>query len=57
MADSAHKARIADIVVTLNKGEEGITYYVAKHRTDAGQQTVGPIPTDFVYGRICPTSR
>lgn len=57
MADSAHKARIADIVVTLNKGEEGITYFVAKHRTDAGQQTVGPIPTDFVYGRICPTGQ
>ena len=59
LADSQHKARAADLVLTLNATENGsmMTIYVAKNRTSDSQLTAGPMPTDFKYGRIGPIKR
>lgn len=55
-ADSMNKPRIADLVLTLNPEEEGemMRFFVAKHRTGRSRFEVGPLPTDFVVGRIAP---
>lgn len=55
-ADSMNKPRIADLVITLNPEEEGemMRFFVAKHRTGRSRFEVGPLPTDFVVGRIAP---
>ena len=60
MADSMHKGRIADLVITLNlQGEEGdeMEYYVAKHRTGKSRFTVGPMRHDFAHGMMAAVSR
>ena len=55
-ADSTHKVRIADLVITLNvdkeKGE--IKYFVAKHRLGKSDMLIGPLPIDFGRGRMAP---
>lgn len=52
-ADSMHKVRVADLVVTLNVPEEGsIDYFVAKHRTGRGREATGPLPHDWETGRM-----
>lgn len=55
-ADSTHKVRIADLVVTLNvdkeKGE--IKYFIAKHRLGKSDMLIGPLPIDFARGRMAP---
>ena len=53
-ADSMHKVRVADLVITLNPREEQILYFVAKFRTGAGKMQVGPIPHDWDRGRMSP---
>ena len=60
VADSMHKVRIADLVITLNvKGEDTdlLEYYIAKHRTGRSRVIVGPLPTEFERGRISPVQR
>jgi KaiC/GvpD/RAD55 family RecA-like ATPase len=55
MADSMHKGRVADMVITLNaEGEETdlMSMFVAKNRTGKSRFTVGPLPTDFAFGRL-----
>jgi len=56
VADSMHKVRVPDLVVTLNPNDEDRTmeYFVAKHRIGEGRQTAGPVPTDWETGRMCP---
>jgi len=56
-ADSMHKVRVADLVVTLNPREEGLIYFVAKNRGGPAGLAVGPLPTDFERGRITPVAR
>lgn len=55
-ADSQHKARVADLILTLNAMSEGeeMEFYVAKNRTGKGRIAVGPLPTEFECGRIAP---
>lgn len=55
-ADSQHKVRIADQVISINPRDEGETnlFYVAKNRTGASQMKVGPIPHEYHLGRIAP---
>ena len=54
-ADSMHKIRVADLVVTLNcDGEDEMKFHIAKHRTGRSKRTVGPLPTEFEVGRIAP---
>lgn len=53
-ADSLHKARVGDLVVTLNVSEDRktIMIHVPKHRTGEAGQTIGPLPTAFAVGRL-----
>lgn len=59
VADSMHKVRVADLVLTLNVRDDGvqIEFYVAKNRTGKSRFAVGPVPTDFERGRIVPITR
>lgn len=60
VADSMHKVRIADLVITLNvKGDDSdlLEFYIAKHRTGRSRLIVGPLPTEFERGRIAPVLR
>jgi replicative DNA helicase len=53
VADSMHKVRIADVVITLNPRENNeIIYHVAKCRGDESRYCVGPVPYDFAHGRM-----
>lgn len=56
VADSMHKIRVADLVVTLNLRGEGdeMLFYVAKHRTGKSRVQVGPLPIEFECGRVAP---
>lgn len=60
VADSMHKVRVADLVITLNAIDDGdmgqaqIAFNVAKNRHGKGKAYVGPLPTDFECGRISP---
>lgn len=59
VADSAHKPRESDLVITLTSRDEGqmMEYMVAKNRTGAGRMTVGPWPTEFEIGRMTPIEK
>lgn len=55
VADSLHKVRVADLVLTLTpKGDEceELLIYVAKHRTGRSRFQIGPLPTSFECGRL-----
>jgi hypothetical protein len=54
LADSMHKGRVADLVVTLNVNDDGneVTMFVAKNRTGKSRFAIGPLPTDFALGRM-----
>lgn len=59
VADSMHKIRVADLVVTLNLRDEGtdepmILFYIAKHRTGKSRVEIGPMPTEYERGRVVP---
>lgn len=56
LADSQHKARVADMVITLNYDEASrlMTWYVAKNRTGRSKVSIGPLPTEWETGRIAP---
>ena len=59
VADSMHKIRVADLVITLNVRDEGsefpqIIFKIAKHRTGKSRVEIGPMPTEYERGRICP---
>lgn len=59
VADSMHKIRVADLVITLNLRDDGteepmIVFYIAKHRTGKSRVEIGPMPTEYERGRICP---
>lgn len=54
MADSLHKARVADLVVTINTLENGIKWFVAKNRFGVGKVGTNPTPADFECGRVSP---
>lgn len=55
VADSMHKVRVADLVISLNvRGDDGdqIEFYVAKNRLGRSRFSVGPLPHDWAKGRI-----
>jgi len=58
-ADSMHKVRVADIVITNNYDEDSgeMGFWVAKHRTGNSRKMVGPLPTDFSCGAVAPVNR
>jgi hypothetical protein len=58
VADSMNKARIADMVLTLNAREEQqVEIYVAKHRLGRADYAIGPLQTDFELARLTPWAR
>lgn len=59
VADSKHKVRIADVIVTLTPKADGnaetpteILYFIAKNRFGAGRKKVGPLAHDWASGRM-----
>jgi hypothetical protein len=59
VADSMHKIRVADLVITLNLQDEdaedpSIVFNIAKHRTGKAKVKIGPMPTEYERGRLCP---
>jgi hypothetical protein len=54
VADSMHKVRVADLVVTINTLENGIKWFVAKNRFGTGKVGTNPTPADFECGRVSP---
>ncbi len=54
VADSIHKTRVTDILITLNPDEDQteIAYFVSKNRTGRSQIGAGPLPVDWTHGRI-----
>jgi DnaB-like helicase C terminal domain len=56
-ADSMHKIRVADLVVTINPEDDDlIKWFVAKHRHGKSKFDVGPLPSDLSVGRVAPVS-
>lgn len=56
-ADSMHKSRVADLVVSINSDEqrEGpreATFFIAKNRLGPAHISVGPLTCDFAFGRM-----
>jgi hypothetical protein len=55
-ADSMHKARVCDLMLTLTvTGEDPVrevSVFVAKNRLGRSRFAVGPLPTDFPMGRM-----
>ncbi len=58
-ADSMHKIRVADLVVSLNARDDGasIVFGVPKNRRGKRSVSVGPLPVEFERARICPVVR
>ena len=56
IADSMHKARVADLLVSCNVDEEQalILWNIAKNRHGAANKAVGPLPHEFHCGRVAP---
>ena len=54
VADSMHKSRITDLIVSINPGEDGFTWHVAKNRYGKDGVSVGPIPHELECGRTAP---
>ena len=57
VADSMHKVRVADLVVTLTvtetpEAEREVEIFVAKNRHGASRKALGPFKTDFAFGRL-----
>ena len=52
-ADSQHKARVADIVVTLSPREnDELIYHVAKNRGGTAGAKIGPFAHNWAYGQM-----
>lgn len=58
ISDSMHKARVADLVMTINLSEDQseVSIFVAKHRTAPAKKLIGPLPTEYGFGRLSPLS-
>jgi hypothetical protein len=53
-ADSMHKIRVADVVLTLNPEQDDaslMNYFVAKNRLGRARMKIGPVFTDFARAR------
>lgn len=58
-ADSIHKPRICDGMVTVNSRDDGDAnlFHITKNRTGVAGGDVGPLPTEWPYGRITTVRR
>ena len=61
-ADSAHKARLSDLIVSLPRTDEDeqngdVRFGIPKRRNDQAHGQAGPIPMDAIHGRMIAMSR
>lgn len=55
VADSMHKVRVADLVVTINNiDDRGVKWHVAKNRFGVSKRSTEVVPADFACGRVSP---
>lgn len=56
LADSQEKVRVADMVLAINKKEDGtqLEFCMLKNRIGIADTTAGPLPHEFDMGRIAP---
>ena len=57
VADSMHKARAADVLISINPDPEDpnmVSYYAAKNRLGRSQFSVGPVFADYSVARVSP---
>ena len=54
LSDSRHKGRIANVIVMLcwDPEEKEMFLYVAKQKLGVSDHPIGPVPTDWEYGRV-----
>lgn len=52
LADSQHKARVADVVITASRHDDQLQYYCAKFRGGKSEWSVGPMPHDWEHARM-----
>jgi KaiC/GvpD/RAD55 family RecA-like ATPase len=52
IAESMKQVHVADLVITLNRDEDQITYGGPKWRLGESEWSVGPIPHDWARGRM-----
>lgn len=52
LADSQHKARVTDLLMTGVEYEGQVTYFCPKFRLGKGGWTVGPLPHDWTCARM-----
>jgi hypothetical protein len=60
VADSMHKIRVADVVLTLNPEQDDgslMHYFVAKNRLGRSRMKIGPVFTDFARARAATFAR
>ena len=62
VADSMHKVRVADLVVTLTvtetpEAEREVELFVAKNRHGESRKSLGPFKVDFGFGRLTSSSQ
>lgn len=59
VADSMHKVRVADLIITLNPTEDmtQTEFFIAKNRMGKSRFNVGPVLTDFERARLVPAAR
>ncbi len=58
VADSMHKVRVADYVITLNPRDEKATllWHIAKNRLGKDGGDIGPLPVSYAQARVGPCS-
>lgn len=52
MADSRHKGRIANVIVSLNPVDDEFWIYVCKQKFGRSDFEIGPVETDWEFGRV-----
>lgn len=60
VADSMHKVRVADMVISINPNGEDeskeVKFFLAKSRYGDGRRESNPVLTDYAHGRLGPPS-
>lgn len=57
VAESMHKVKVTDLLVTINDKDGMLEFFVAKWRLGNSRFVVGPLPSDFEKARIVPHTR
>jgi len=52
VADSMHKSRITDMLISINQDPDGYVWFVAKNRYGKSDVSAGPLPHELECGRV-----